>query len=1222
MNFSTFIEAPKRTTLDVTVTPTSFELSDLSSSPADDDSVDTTNAVAGITATTFVLENNMRKEVDAEKAVAAVKQAAIAQRQETQQEIKEVQAKVQRLREQMEEHREREVKQSKPKEVIVEQPKAKKPAAAAAADSVEIIYSGPEVKKNAINQPKRVQPLDDDTIKLAPVASRPTVLQRFATSPSLKKEVSFGVVQSSNSTTDLAALRRKEPLDGEAKRSRLQQLRMLGETKHSEPILPVHHPIDAVDLKARMKSRPQKLKMLRAVSTLDGELGMTVVKAGLTSTFSPSVVVGTKAPTTTTGTVHNLAWPGDEHDAGTGDAFIAPIDETSAGSPTEEVAVASTAAAAAAAASNASDESESMDAEMAVDLTTVDQSLAHVEPGSRYSILVQAPTAEVDRFALPRSASDLMDISNTDARLMKSSQPSSMEQLEFIMANAHLSGLFGEHLKRTREDALLRILDDIREYKNLAVAERLPLARSIFQMYLSESAARENHIALGVVSDDVRQTIKKRIRGGNNSENVFDLAETTIKSHLANKEVPKFVTCDLYKTLGFKKGGKIKAAKKVAQDAFPAAESALFRRVEEPVVAAPVAPVVAASAPVKSVAFEEEDDERSDEEEESSDGSPVSVKPSAVVAKPAPVVSSVEEKRAIFEQEAVPSKEDVSVDSILSNPGELETFLSFVESTDKKTAQKASANVQFLQKVAQFNSAEETDRPKVARAIYDSFLASPEKPESIRRDQKGQTEVDVTELRKKQLVSRFVNMMEKQDAPCQKGFFDKAARDVEAFMEPAFNKYIAARKNGTIVVKKQERNVPKAAAAVIAAPVAVAPPKVEISRNMNLAQAVENGGAVLNAFVTFAVELGRASSALFLQRIALFKKIEDPVSRTTAASKIMDEFIRPSGAHVLDIADHIRSGPEVRWGVFSKRNLIKVDFFDSVVAEVERVLEGTWNRFVEQEEEEQVVVDDEEPINESLLPMSFGMTLQRREIEDEVLRRLREEHDSDDENGDDSGVEDSPDVPATVPRGVMSHRDLDLSPSTAADLLSRLENQSSDADTVILSSRSIDLPTAQSIFQAPPPTAIPSQVRTTIPVQRSEATTGGLLERLAGGGRKPTAGSGVWPSRSEKLVYAEGIDGKKKVRYVVLKNKSLYVWKSEADYKKNKDPKTVLDMDNLVRCTIVRDNSKNALLNGVKWNLRINFDGLNYAICLGHDSQQALQDWKNDLLDSAPHVTI
>ncbi len=231
-----------------------------------------------------------------------------------------------------------------------------------------------------------------------------------------------------------------------------------------------------------------------------------------------------------------------------------------------------------------------------------------------------------------------------------------------------------------------------------------------------------------------------------------------------------------------------------------------------------------------SIAEDEEGDE-CDDEEESSVASPApkatytaTAKPSAVsgvvaraVAAPvvvAPVVAPPKQAgvaKRMIAAPAVPAAVPVTatqsrvpvasapvmaaIDDVLSDPEELETYLSFVaSSTDKKAAQKAGKNVAFLLKVAQFNKAAEQERPRVARAIYDEFLHA-RGTGAPARDQKGQVEVDVSELRKTKLVSQYQAVFEKQ-TELQTGFFDKAARDVEAFVNPTLNKYIEAKKTG------------------------------------------------------------------------------------------------------------------------------------------------------------------------------------------------------------------------------------------------------------------------------------------------------------------------------------------------------------------------------------------------------------------------------------------
>lgn len=190
------------------------------------------------------------------------------------------------------------------------------------------------------------------------------------------------------------------------------------------------------------------------------------------------------------------------------------------------------------------DEEESMDTEMqAVDSTMLEQSV--YQP--RYSILQQVDPRLVET----RGLLD-MGLSEAQSLMSRSQGPA---QLDCVMSDKTLSGLFGEHLKRQRDDALVRILDELSEFKRIAphsTTERLSLARAIYQLYLAKQAARENYIALTVVTADTRKTVRQRISDGDCGDDVFAPVENAIKSHLATQEIPKFVACDLYKTVGLK----------------------------------------------------------------------------------------------------------------------------------------------------------------------------------------------------------------------------------------------------------------------------------------------------------------------------------------------------------------------------------------------------------------------------------------------------------------------------------------------------------------------------------------------------------------------------------------------------------------------------------------------------------------------------------------------
>jgi hypothetical protein len=272
--------------------------------------------------------------------------------------------------------------------------------------------------------------------------------------------------------------------------------------------------------------------------------------------------------------------------------------------------------------------------------------------------------------------------------------------------------------------------------------------------------------------------------------------------------------------------------------------------------------------------------------------------------------------------------------------------------------------------------------------------------------------------------------------------------------------------------------------------------------------------------------------------------------------------------------------------------------------------------------------------------------LNRREVEEEYRRLLRDDVDNNEsgESDESEGVEDSPDQPqpakqearisATAARRHITKPidTLDLSPGTAANLLSRLEiddgtttvgilrrHAKAADDTVILKPKTTTTVPVQSVFAQPaaqphlhqPKQVVIRSVDTQAPVAAAPKTFAPVLA---------SHNSYVWPSKSSKMFFAEGLDGKKRARYVVLKNKSLYICKSESQYRNNKEPLRAFDVDNLLRCNLVRDNS--GVLLGPKFELRLHFQGQFNVVCIGADSESTLLDWKRALLDSAPHLSV
>lgn len=725
LNFSTFIDPKKPTTLDLTVSPASFDLSyEMPPSSEDDDGEveEVSMAAGGITATTFVLENKVHEVNEPTGKLLE----AIKQREESETQLKEVEAEVRRLRETL--------------------------------DS-QYVPSAP-----SIDVVKPVLP----TIAAHNVQNKdkPLLLSRLATEELIQHARAPTELRTAHSTTDMKLMRNRVGLDDEAKRARLNTLRALGTStgvsvsKHGESILPAHHPIDAADPRARMKSRPQKLKMLRAVSKLepaDVQLSTSTLEAGLSGASPSTVVAATnRKGVPAANPLATLKWAGD----GSSSASASHEEEEEAPAPAattaalfrkiEPTAETTIRVPLAEESHDSEEQSESMDERM-VDQTLEQSAMPHQEEELvRHSIFV-APPPTVAALAAPISAAPkmLLDV-NLDQAASLQAASQALEQLDFVTKDSKLFGLFGEHLKGEREDAMLRILDDIHEYQSIkAGSERLSLARSIFQMYLSDSAARENTISKATISDELRLQIKAKIRAEQCDTDLFVPIENAVKIYLATREIPKFVKCDLYRTLGFK---KVKAKKK------PLAHAAFEQQpAPQTGVSVAVAPVAVVPAPVKAVVEEEVD-----EEEESSDASPApkQVKPfAAAEAKPAiatavavpVVVAAVSKPAAISKPEVAKTVEKVAavpkpvqqkpsvkvdvpveskpvvvsqavakdeelnatIDSLLTDPKELEQFLSFVESSDKKAAQRTGANVVFLQKVAQFNKAEPLDRPKV-----------------------------------------------------------------------------------------------------------------------------------------------------------------------------------------------------------------------------------------------------------------------------------------------------------------------------------------------------------------------------------------------------------------------------------------------------------------------------------------------------------------------------
>jgi len=526
----------------------------------------------------------------------------------------------------------------------------------------------------------------------------------------------------------------------------------------------------------------------------------------------------------------------------------------------------------------------------------------------------------------------------------------------------------------------------------------------------------------------------------------------------------------------------------------------------------------------------------------------------------------------------------------------------------------------------------------MAKTIYDSFIASDASAmigghNEVQPNQQKQVQVDVSDLRKSHLVTKFRQLFDGSKADANQSLvephvFDKAAQDVRAFVEPCLHDYIEARKEGSFVVDHVEQeefhSPPKSSNSATVS--------LSFVDGLDLHCVVAEGGEVFSALLSYAHDIGRQEQILFLRRVALMKTLENDRSKCTEyASNIMRDFIEVDGPHVLDIPAHIRSGPKTRYAIFAPRNLIKPDFFDSVAVWVmEKVESDTWERFVDQCQRQRV--------NPVVSPAAFSTSSELSEssefendnvLQEESIKEEEEEEEEEDhfdaleeEDSASSSMNDSFNFGATMHRGEIEkevkrrleeestqdavRQELGFSPATARALLETLESQQDPTmcDTVMLPSKSTSsVPSVLELFSNKP------SVQPLQPKQENLAHLKPLEQRR-------TLGV-VWPSRSERLLYGEGKDAKgRRWRYFVLKNKTMYVWKSESHYRKNKEPIVVLDCDSLLRTTLVREKTKIA----DRWTLRCAFEGLNQVVVLGCDSRIVLNHWKQDLLNSAPHL--
>ena len=217
---------------------------------------------------------------------------------------------------------------------------------------------------------------------------------------------------------------------------------------------------------------------------------------------------------------------------------------------------------------------------------------------------------------------------------------------------------------------------------------------------------------------------------------------------------------------------------------------------------------------------------------------------------------------------------------------------------------------------------------------------------------------------------------------------------------------------------------------------------------------------------------------------------------------------------------------------------------------------------------------------------------QREAVEEEMRRRMREEAEagllgpSPSASPSYCGMDGENEEPRT----------LAFSPRTAANLLSRLgpaqtPARAGEADTIVL-----------------PRAASPERARA------ADVFTFSAREKQR---RAPErGGSAVWPSRQGRAQWVEGPEGRRRARrFLVLKNKTLYVWKSEHHYKVNQGLKRILDLDFLRQMEAERTSTK---LGGKRWRLRMAFDGETKTYAIVADSKAALENWRTDLKDSSP----
>ena len=149
--------------------------------------------------------------------------------------------------------------------------------------------------------------------------------------------------------------------------------------------------------------------------------------------------------------------------------------------------------------------------------------------------------------------------------------------------------------------------------------------------------------------------------------------------------------------------------------------------------------------------------------------------------------------------------------------------------------------------------------------------------------------MDVSNLRKRKLVSSYLTAVEGSSQPTlPRGFFDKAARDVERSLEASvLAQYVRAREGGSEPHEGAEPTRTSARAEPPSSPgyaaglsLPVPPLEALLGRE---------GSPYFEALCAFAGELGRGAGLRFRAAVAGFRATEDKDERAKEAERIMEE---------------------------------------------------------------------------------------------------------------------------------------------------------------------------------------------------------------------------------------------------------------------------------------------------------------------------------------------